>query len=426
MNLSKISNWLITGLIISPVLLPKLIPVFMICLLMLWIYEGGYSSKVAFFKRNKFFLSLPLLYIVFGLGLLYTENLSYGIQKMETRLPLFLLPIILPTLIHANWKKNGDQYVKWYIGASVLGSLICIVRGLYLYFAEQNLLQTGLTIESPVGHNYLFSSHLTGFIMHPGYYAVFIVMAIFLLVNFWLEKKIKFPSFIGIGAMLVLLALVFLSYAKAALLALILMSIVFGIQFAFKSRKLYYILYSGLAVILLLSIFYFFVPNTQERIQTIFDVQKENKLDPTSIESTQARIHAWSAAKKTIMQRPLFGYGTGDGNDALFETYRELNYTGALENELNAHNQYFQTGLSLGLMGVFFLILPLILVFRYAVKSQNWLLGSWVMITILVFLFESYLNTQAGAVYFSLFFTVLPLLTSLSNKANSISALEKD
>lgn len=407
--LSKTTHILVIGLLASPFLMPKALLVLMLLLLFVWIYEGQFSAKWSFFKANKYFFALPLLYLIYGFGLIYTENISYGFQKMETRLSLLLLPIILPTLSRAYWKQNIEKYAYWFVGAATTGSLVCIARGLFYYFTERLALNNGGFIESPVGYNYLFSSHLTGWFMHPGYYAVFVLMAIFVLINLWMRNGKRHLIKWMVVAFLVMLVLVFLSYAKAALLVLVVLCAVFGFQVAFRYKKLIYLAYSGVLALVILLVFYFFVPNTQERVQAIQDVQNQ-QLDPTSTESTQARVHAWMAAKATFIKEPIFGFGTGDGNDELFKTYEERGYTGALSVELNAHNEYLQTGMALGLIGILFLIFPLFLALRRAFQTKNFMLGSWTLAVILVFLFESYLNTQAGSLFFALFFTVFALM----------------
>jgi O-antigen ligase len=407
--LAKATQILIIALLISPFLMPKALLVLILLLFIIWVYEGHFSEKWSFLKANKYFFALPLLFLAYGFGLLYTENISYGFQKIETRLSFLFLPILLPTLRFANWKLNMEKYAYWFIGAATTGAFLSITRGLYYYFVERTALNSGEFIENPVGYNYLFSSHLTGLFMHPGYYAVFVLVAIFVLINLFLKNRKKHLNIWTILAFFILMALVFLSYAKAALLVLVVLCAVFGFQVAYRFKKLIYLAYSGLLAIMVLLIFYFFVPNTQERIQAIRDVQNQ-KLDPTSTESTQARVHAWMAAKSTLAKSPIFGFGTGDGNDELFKTYEEKGYTGALSVELNAHNEYLQTGLALGLIGVLFLIFPMVLALRRAFQTKNFMLASWSFAALIVFLFESYLNTLAGSLFFSLFFTIFALM----------------
>jgi O-antigen ligase len=384
--------------------------VIMLLLLVLWFVEGDLKSKFTFLKTHQFLLYLPLLYLVFMLGLSYSSNLSFGIQKAETRLALFVLPIVLPTLKQANWYAKGELYFNWFIRVATWSSLLCIIQGVFHYFQEVKALASGEIILKPVGYNYFFSSHLTDFIMHPGYFAIYVVLAIFALLNLALYNPNKYLRWKHAFALVVLLSILFLSYAKAALLVFVVLSIVFGIQIAYHKRKMIFLLYGGLVAIGAVLIFYFFVPNTQERIQAIQDVMKTQKLDPTSTESTQARAHTWRGAVHAIKKSPIFGFGTGDANDELFKSYRELNYTGVLSREFNAHNEYLQTALALGLIGVLFLVLPFVLLFSFAIKNRNFYLGSWVILTGIVFLFESYLNMQVGALFVGLFFSILPFV----------------
>lgn len=410
MNSARLTRVLIICLMCCPFIFCGASLVITLVLLILWFAEGGFLTKIDFLKSHRFLLFLPLLYVLFMFGLLYSSNVSFGIQKAETRLALLILPIVLPTLKHADWHIHGERYFIWYIRIAALSSLVCIGQGFFHYFQEVNAINSGEIILNPVGHNYFLSSHLTGFIMHPGYYAVYVVLAIFALFNLMLYKAKKYLRWNWLFIMIILVSLLFLSYAKTALIVFVLLSLIFGMQTAYYKNKMIYLLYGFIIATTSLLVFYFFVPNTQERVQAIQDVIITEKLDPTSTESTQARAHTWRGALAALKKSPIYGFGTGDANDELFKSYEELNYTGVLSREFNAHNEYLQTALALGLVGVFFLVLPFILLFRLAWIQRSFYMGSWVLLTCIVFLFESYLNMQAGALFVGLFFSILPFV----------------
>jgi O-antigen ligase len=410
MNSAKFTRFLIVGLLCCPFVFHGASLVFTLLLLLVWFVEGDLKRKFNFLKVHPFLFLLPGFYLLFMLGLLYSSNLSFGIQKAETRLSLLILPIVLPTLKHADWRLNGLWFFSWFIRIATFSSFVCITQGLYHYFEELNAIKAGANILKPVGYNYFFSSHLTDFIMHPGYYAVYVVMAIFALLNLMLYKPKNFLKWYNGLALIVLLTLLFLSYAKAALIVFVMLSIIFGIQIAYHKSKWVYLFYGGFTALFTLLVFYFFVPNTQERIQAIRDVVNTEKLDPTSTESTQARAHTWRGAFAALKKSPWFGFGTGDANDELFMSYRELNYTGVLSREYNAHNEYLQTALALGIVGGVFLMLPFVFSLRYAIKQRNFYLGSWALLTMVVLLFESYLNMQSGSLFVALFFSILPFV----------------
>ena len=75
-------------------------------------------------------------------------------------------------------------------------------------------------------------------------------------------------------------------------------------------------------------------------------------LDKTSVESTTVRVLIWNEASQIIKQNLWVGVAPGDANDALYEGYNQNGLTGAYAKKLNAHSQYFQTTVGLGLIGL--------------------------------------------------------------------------
>jgi O-antigen ligase len=78
--------------------------------------------------------------------------------------------------------------------------------------------------------------------------------------------------------------------------------------------------------------------------------------------------------------------------------------TGAIEKRLNLHNQFLETWLSLGMIGILYLIFLLVYPAYLAWKNKkiSWLL--FIIAVSLNFLFETMLNTQAGVIFISYFY----------------------
>jgi O-antigen ligase len=148
---------------------------------------------------------------------------------------------------------------------------------------------------------------------------------------------------------------------------------------------------------------YYFVPNTQTHIQIILDSFSSENHNPDSVESTQLRIHAWQASKSVMEEHILLGHGTGDVWDMLSNEYKKQGYNGALLKEVNAHNEFYQTGLAIGLVGIVYLILMFAVLVVVAVRKRHFPLLLWTLITAIAFFFESYFSTQDGVIYTSLF-----------------------
>ena len=103
----------------------------------------------------------------------------------------------------------------------------------------------------------------------------------------------------------------------------------------------------------------------------------------------------------------LMGVGTGDVKDNLLDKYREKQMFNALGLELNAHNQYLQTTLALGILGLIILMVTLVLPALYGLEVKHYLYLIFLILIAFNFLFESMLETQAGVVFYAFFNTYL-------------------
>lgn len=116
------------------------------------------------------------------------------------------------------------------------------------------------------------------------------------------------------------------------------------------------------------------------------------------------RQQVWHAALFDIRLAPLAGVGIGDTRNVLDARYAALGYEEPLQDHLNAHNQYLQTALALGIPGV--LLLAWILAGPLLYKPEPALILFLAMIS-LSFLTESMLETMRGTLFFSFFYSFL-------------------
>jgi O-antigen ligase len=100
----------------------------------------------------------------------------------------------------------------------------------------------------------------------------------------------------------------------------------------------------------------------------------------------------------------VFGVGTGDIQDELNKEYKLLaDKDLAIENNLNAHNQYLEVLIENGCIG-FLLFLSLFAMMIYiSVREGNLIYLIFTLIVFVSFMFETMLNRLAGVSFFSLF-----------------------
>jgi O-antigen ligase len=127
----------------------------------------------------------------------------------------------------------------------------------------------------------------------------------------------------------------------------------------------------------------------------------ENPGDTASL--NDERLGIWRSAINVIQKYPLIGVGTGDSFDKLENEFKLLGYTQGFYKNLNAHNQYLETLISSGVIGLlFFLVIFGVMIF-FAIKDRNTLYGVFIIMMLIFFIFESMLERLAGVSFFSLF-----------------------
>ena len=122
--------------------------------------------------------------------------------------------------------------------------------------------------------------------------------------------------------------------------------------------------------------------------------------------SAGAHIHLWQNAIELISENPVFGTGIGDVKDQLMGMYRKNNYINGLENQLNPHNQYLQTGVALGLVGIILLVIIFLNGLVISFKNNDWIAFLFIAIVSLNCLTESMLERRAGILFFALFYSL--------------------
>jgi O-antigen ligase len=128
----------------------------------------------------------------------------------------------------------------------------------------------------------------------------------------------------------------------------------------------------------------------------------ENEPDISSQDGSMARILVWQTAIEIIKKHPLTGVGTGDVEPELMKLYAQKNIQIAMDESLNAHNQFLQTFLALGIIGFLVLVAVLIIPGIFAFRHSQLLYVLFLVMFALNLLVESMLERQAGVVFYGL------------------------
>ena len=284
--------------------------------------------------------------------------------------------------------------------------VIAFVSG--CFFATLYLLLRATSYSIGGQTEYFFYTLFSDF-LHASYFSMYLLSALaFLMILYptWFhQQKAILKSTWLFGA--VFIAGIFLCASKMGLITFF---IVFPLLLLYRWRGKFPLrkslsLLLGLAILVALVLF--MLPQTTERLIRL--TQFSSTVDKTSSESSAVRLLIWEQCLEIIRERPILGQGVGDANDLLYQRYELNGLSGALLHRLNAHNQYFQTAIGLGFVGLLLLVLLTFWQLIAAFIKRRVLLLVFALIISLNFLVESMLQTSAGVLYFTFFYCYLHL-----------------
>jgi hypothetical protein len=331
---------------------------------------------------------LPIaLYGAHVLGLLWTEDMELGRFQLESKLALLVTPWFVWESVR---DQNDEQKRRLWIR---MGWAFVAGWGVHMIWVWSRFLGFYFRHELPLPWRY--SKLATPF--HPSYAAFYLIWAGMFLVALTAHHRRWMRLFlIPLGGHLGLLA------SKAGWL-------VGGgmlVGSAGFQRKWRHGLLIGTVLLVLMGAGFFAGstrvsewvswmetqsrPETQERTGA--------QSPPAKTGSTGGRIQAWEAGWQLLVENPG-GVGTGDLAAEMDWVYAESDADYALKKHLNPHNQWLQTGVSLGWWGLILLCLWWFGGVYATWKARQPMTFILLLILMVNALFESVLELQAGIVF---------------------------
>lgn len=357
-----------------------------------------FRSKQNFVSDNKALLLFPLYFLIMAITLFYTENLSSGLELLQRSITLLLFPIIFLFV------KEDASTVKRLFEFLLIGLLVSFGINVVLHIRDAILsIETVIVFDDILegitttldairqGWKYCITTEFSR-LVNANYVSIYILLVL----SYYLKKKLE--TLTNMMIILVLFLYLFLLGSWASYLTIIIVSLLLIFNIADKVKR-----HTMLIVFLLGSIVFLNNP----RVTSYFSENQKNTEthtpDHTAIE--KSRLLTWHASILLIKEAPLFGYGAGDANDVLIDRYKEMDYITNYVNKYNAHNQFLQTWLQTGLLGLIVLVIIFILLGLRMRRSPNEF--SVFLILLISLLFESMLVRFNGIVFFSI---IVPLL----------------
>lgn len=329
---------------------------------------------------------------IFAVSLLYSRDLSAGFNTLWHKAVLLIFPLC--------FLLTDSSYLKPLHIRIVFYALLVAVCGVFLY-------RTGCAVSKMIDGASLKS--VTGMTFdnrHHSYYALYALVALvfvyFELAGHWGELRVWHRVLLLVATAFGILYIVLVN-SRAGIIGLYVMAVLCPLHLALCHKRWW----QALLVAILLVGFTFaaesLLPGHQNRVLATLDAGKED-----------ARVGIFQSAIEVVKQKPLTGQGVGDYHEVLQGQYAEDERS---LGTLNAHNQYAETLLAVGVIGLLLLLVYLLLPLVCAIgrKKVFWQVLFFMGVIMFNLLFESMLERQMGLLFIGYFLSLLVLITTLDN-----------
>jgi O-antigen ligase len=310
-----------------------------ICLL--WLFSGNYRYKYEQIRSSKLLLASIGFFLLHVVGLIWTEDLMWGLHIVHKMWYFFLLLPILFTLVI---KKNIKYYIYSFLIAIAITEILSYSVWLELIPPFKNA-----TIANP-----------TPFMSHISYnpilaFAIYLVLHETFFNNKLTKIEVTFYSFFSISMSINM----FITGGRAGQVMFFAVLSLLIFQY-FNSQK-----FKAIVVIFIVSSTIFLTAYQTSNMfiarvnNAISDIQDYESHKNTSLgQRISFALNSW----EVIKNNPIIGVGTGD----FPLEYKKINIknTPELPNGTNPHNMYVLIQMQLGILG----LISFFLIFYYQVK----------------------------------------------------------
>ncbi|MEO8761853.1 MAG: O-antigen ligase family protein [Bacteroidia bacterium] len=371
-----------------------LVNIFIVLAFITWLFTNPFKKLFVKTQNTKVFLAIFIFYLLHLLALLYTQNIGEGLFSLEIKISMLVFPLVFYTEYFT--EKQYNFFFKSFIVGTLLCCLLCLGRAVFLYFSKGEI---------------TFYYEKLAWFQHPSYLAMYVTFCcVVLLLKNIFSKILTYLSLLFFTFFVLLLS------SKTGIVIHFTLLIFCIVSLFLKGKNYFKIIGSALLGLIVFCSCLFFIPEINQRFKGVVMALNAEGIDKSSVESTGVRILIWKEAMQIRKENLLLGVSPGDANDALYASYKKDGITGAYEKKLNAHSQYFQTLVGLGILGLLSLlalfIVPLI-------ENRTKMVLFFALITALNFLTESMLQTMAGCIFLGYFYSIICFSRAEHSSANA-------
>ncbi len=316
-------------------------------IIIIWLFRGTFKKDWNELKTNKVILAVLGFYVLHIVGLLWTEDLQWGLHILKKETKFLLLPIFMLFV--------RKEHIKYYIYAFLLAMSMSEILSYGVWFEIIPEFKNA-TVANPTP----FMSHIS--------YNPFLAFAIYLLLNAILfNKKLDKKQKIIYSFFAITMSInMFITGGRGGQIMYFAMLVIILFQY-FNNQRIKALFFT----ILIVPSIFFISYNTSNIFKSRVDLAVANVLNYEENKNTSVGLRLTFALNswEIIKENPFIGVGTGD----FVEEYKVINkkLTPQLPSTTNPHNMYTLELVQFGILGLFSLLSILYFQIRNALKSKN-------------------------------------------------------
>jgi O-antigen ligase len=344
--------------------------------------------------RNILLFLPAVLSILYLIGVIYSDSLTYALSVYERKAGLILMPLGFLGLGRIR-RQTAIKVLGVFLASCFFISLVSLINRLIIN-AKNGI---AFTYNN---HWHFSEENLSSVFGRPVYLSMFlcfsIVIALFLLKK--TDRLVWRICLIGVSFYFTIFI-----FALASRMAFITLIVLAGFYFFLYLRQHILIKIVSLIIVLTagVAIAYQF-PFLRQKFTGLLNVEVNVY---NSKYNAGVREKVWRSAWEVIKDNWVVGVGTGDLQELLQLEYKKINYEEGYTTRYNTHNQFLDTIATVGIIGLAVLVAIISIPFVLALKNRDFLLLSFIVIVFCFFASESVLARQKGVAFFALFYCLL-------------------
>lgn len=340
-----------------------------------------------------------LLYLI---GLIYSTDIADAGRRLLIKSMLFIWP---PALVLAFPYLKEVRIKQLLVSAPVLLALLCVIRACVRYFG------TGDFANNTAVFMYY---RLSAWIMHPNYLMLFLGGGIIVL---WWERLHNRRIFSrGADHAMWWFLLFFtggLLQARTGFIILMLLLILVSTWYLRKQWRKHWrsaVVYPLIIAVMALALPTEFSQRYYINTSTEFIPEKENDT------SFSGRLVIWSLCLNCWQEKFWAGHGPGDAVWRLHNIYQEEGFQEGIKDKYNCHNQYLETAIAFGVLGLIVIaLLPALSLAYWRRQPRALPLLLFIVFFLGSMFFESVLERHKGVMILTVFVTAFTLFSDTSS-----------